>query len=160
MSRITELLSKATSDKATALEADELSELTGKAIPAELYNILITPDGLATAIWIIERRNAPNITIEDISKQITIENRADLEWEMVYAFSGNTREDIEKQRNSQNNANITNFRTDDYKQFADIVKEVNEFMKANKGAKFSALIMCEKVEADADSKNEQKVANP
>ena len=157
MSKLTELLSKATPEKATAIEADELSELTGKSIPADIYDILSTGTGLAAATWIIEKRNTPNITIEEISKQITIENRADLEWEMFFAFSGGTRQDIDTMRKGmQNNPNITPFSTNDYKQFADIVKQVNEFMKANKGAKFTATIVCEKVEVD-DSKNVQEV---
>jgi len=152
MSKLTELLSKATPEKATAIEADELSELTGKPIPSEIYDILTTGTGLASAIWIMEKRNNPNISIEEISKQITIENRAELEWEMLFAFSGSTRQDIDTLRKGQNNPNITPFSTNDYKQFADIVKQVNEFMKANKGAKFTATIVCEKVEVN-DSKN-------
>jgi len=158
MSKLTELLSKATLEKATAIEADELAELTGKSIPADIYDILSTGTGLAAATWIIEKRNTPNITIEEISKQVTIENRAELEWEMFFVFSGSTRQDIDTLRKGQNNPNITPFSTSDYNQFADIVKQVNEFMKANKGAKFTATIVCEKVEVD-DSKNVQKVAN-
>jgi len=156
MSKLTELLSKGTPEKATAIEADELSELTGKSIPADIYDILSTGTGLAAATWIIEKRNTPNIAIEEISKQITIENRAELEWEMFFTFSGSTRQDIDTLRKGQNNQNITPFSTSDYKQFADIVKQVDEFMKANKGAKFTATIVCEKVEVD-DSKNVQEV---
>jgi hypothetical protein len=153
MSKLNDLLSKSTPEKATPLEADELAELTGKIYPQELYEIISDNNGLANAIWIIQKRDNPEITIDDIRKQITVENNGDLQWEMLYIFSTHSREALEDMRSNQGKTDGI-FTTKEYKDFPELIKQVNEFMKANKTAKFTANIICEKEIAEANPKNE------
>jgi hypothetical protein len=157
MSRLNDLLSKSTPEKATPIEADELAELTGKLYPQDLYEIITDNNGLANAVWIIQRRDNPSLTIDDVKKQITVENNGDLQWEMLYIFSTHTREAIEDMRNNQGKTEGI-FTTKEYKDFPDVIKQVNEFMKSNKNAKFTANIICEK-ESVEEPKNESKVEN-
>lgn len=156
MSKLSELLSKVTPEKATASEVDELSELTGKRLPQEIFDVMQTSEGLINAVWIMQKRGNPEISKEEISKQITMDNDIEVGYEMLYCYTRLTREQVTEIRKSAESVDDPNrkvFSTEDYKQFQSVIDEANKFMKANKHAKFSVVVACEFVPLEKVEKN-------
>lgn len=164
MSRLTELLAKATPEKATVAEVDELSVLTDKRLPQEIFDALQTSGGLTSAVWIMQRRSNPEITKDEVSKMITMDNDIEIGYEMLFLYTRLTRDQVAEIRKSAETINDPNrkvFSTDNYKEFTKVVEDANKFMKANKFAKFNAVITCEFVPLeDPFEKNEVKTETP
>jgi hypothetical protein len=163
MSKLSELLSKATPEKATAREVDELSELTGKRLPQEIFDVMQTSEGLISACWIMQKRNNPEVSKEDISKQVTMDNDIEIGYEMLYCYTRLTREqvtEIRKSADTRDDPNRKIYSTEDYKEFQNVIDETNKFMKSNKNAKFSVVVACEFVPLEKVEKNAVKTETP
>jgi hypothetical protein len=159
MSKLSELLLKVTPEKATASEVDELSELTGKRLPQQIFDVMQTSEGLVNAVWIMQKRENPEVSKEDISKQITMDNDIEIGYEMLYCYTRLTREQVAEIRKSADTIDDPNrkvFTTEDYKEFQSVIDEANKFMKSNKNAKFSVVVTCEFVPLEKVEKNSVK----
>jgi hypothetical protein len=166
MSKLSELLKQVPVDKATVAEVDELAELTGMKLPQQIFDVLQTSEGIINAIWIMQKRENPEITKEELSKQLTLDPDIELEigYEALYYFSRLNREQLGKIKESAVKASDPNnkvFSTDDYKQFQSVIDEANKFMKGNKNAKFSVVVTCEFVplEKKEDEAEKNEVTN-
>jgi len=92
--RLLELISKQQDvDKATLKECGELEDLSGKTIE-EIASILATSSGIAQASFVLMKRTRPELTLDEVRESITLENYAEIGWELYFAYSELDREQI------------------------------------------------------------------